>query len=148
MSEFDPSQKSLYVGCCLTSAPEEFTDQVEALKDALRLNYNIYDFVGLVNGTSEDVYRWDIENCVANCDMFVGVCDYPSIGLGWELSESIRLEKPTLGVAHEDSKVTRLVLGAAAVKPNFSFERYQDMVTDIPCIIDEQFALMHPSGML
>jgi hypothetical protein len=131
--------KSLYIGCCLTGAPEEFTGQVEELKDSLRQNYEVFDFVGLTAGTAEDVYRWDIDHCVADCDMFVSVCDHPSIGLGWELSESVRMNKPTLAVAHENARVTRLVLGAAALKPNLSFERYQDMVADVPRLIEVKF---------
>lgn len=132
--------ESLYVGCCLTGAPEDFAVEVEATKDILRRNYDLYEFVGLVAGTEEDVYRHDIKTCVANAGMVVGVCDYPSIGLGWELAESVNSRKPTLGVAHEKSTVTRLVLGAAAVEPNFTFERYQNMRVDVPKLIAARFA--------
>jgi hypothetical protein len=128
----------LYVGCGLTNAPEEFKEGVEQLKDRLKKHYDVFDFVGLTAGTAEDVYRWDIEHCVADCDLFVGVCDYPSIGLGWELNEAIDLYKPTLGVAHEKALVTRLVLGAAAVKPNFTFQRYNDLALEVPAFVEEQ----------
>ena len=111
---------------------------MEALKDVLRDDYEVFDFVGLTDGTAEDVYRWDIERCVADCDIFIAICDYPSIGLGWELNEAIRLGKPTLGVAHEESPVTRLVLGAAEVKSNFVFERYSDLLLDVPAIVAKQ----------
>jgi len=129
---------TLYVGCGLTNAPEDFKEGVELLKDTLKKDYDVFEFVGLTAGTPEDVYRWDIEHCVTDCDLFVGVCDYPSIGLGWELNESIKLDKPTLGVAHEKALVTRLVLGAAAVKPNFTFRRYNDLVADVPQYIEQQ----------
>jgi len=132
-----PESATLYVGCGLTNAPEEFKESVEVLKDTLKKNYNVFDFVGLTAGTAEDVYQWDIEHCVADCDMFVGVCDYPSTGLGWELNEAISLDKPVLGVAHEKSIVTRLVLGAAAVKSNFNFRRYNDLL-EVPAFVEEQ----------
>lgn len=80
----------------------------------------------------------DIEHCVANCDMFVAVCDYPSIGLGWELNEAIRLNKPTLGVVHTKAVMSRLVLGAAGIKPNFTFQRYNNLLIDVPLFIDER----------
>lgn len=135
MTEPNPPLK-LYIGCSLTQAPKEFIQQVEDLKNSLREHYEVYDFVGLTNGTNEDVYKWDIERCVATCDIFLAICDYPSIGLGWELNEGVRLGKPVLGVAREDALITRLVLGAAVLKPNFTFERYQDITTDIPRLLD------------
>lgn len=135
-----PETLSLYVGCSLANSPEDFKDKVVALKDRLREKYEVLEFKGQVAGTNEDVYRWDIENCVANCGMFVAVCDYPSIGLGWELNEAIRLGKPTLGVAHSEAVMSRLVLGAAGVKPNFEFQRYDDLLLDVPVLVDEHIS--------
>lgn len=135
-----PEIKSLYVGCSLAVAPNEFKDSIVALKDTLREQLDVLEFKGQVAGTNADVYRWDIEHCVANCDMFVAVCDYPSIGLGWELNEAIRLGKPTLGVAHTEAVISRLVLGAADVKPNFAFRRYNDLLLDVPTFVLESLA--------
>jgi nucleoside 2-deoxyribosyltransferase len=129
------SQSKLYVGCSLTQASESFKKEVEDFKSSLReQGHEVFDFVGLVNGTSADVYKWDIGHCVRDCDLLVAVCDLPSIGLGWELGEATRLGKPVLALAHEDAKVTRLVLGAAEVEPNVRFERYAklaDMVATV-----------------
>ncbi|HSX16494.1 MAG TPA: hypothetical protein VLH86_00125 [Patescibacteria group bacterium] len=126
----------LYVGCSLTKADEAFKDSVEQLKTALRVaGYEVFDFVGLVNGTPKDVYEWDIQHCVATCDAFVGICDEPSIGLGYELCEATRLGKPVLAVAHADSKVTRLVHGAAEVEANVNFSTYEDLVRDVPPLV-------------
>ena len=130
-----PDKKKLYVGCGLTLASEEFKNNVEELKKRLSDDYEIMQFLGLVAGNEEDVYQRDIIENVGGCDAFLGVCDEPSIGLGWELRESIVLGKPTLGVAHLGSKVTRLVLGAPAFNPNFSFRRYEDMVQDVPELV-------------
>ena len=139
------AKKKLYVVCGLTQASEEFKDQVEALKARLGTEWEIMEFLGLVAGNEADVYQRDIIDNVGGCDAFLGVFDEPSIGLGWELRESIGLGKPTLGVAHVDSKVTRLILGAPAFNPNFKFRRYENMVEDVPPIVVEEFAVVRNS---
>jgi len=116
----------IYVGCSLTQAPPDFCAAVEALKTELRNHYEVFEFVGLVNGTAADVYHWDVHHCVADCDLLVAICDYPSIGLGYEIAAAIeRYNRPVLAVAHHDTRITRVVLGIDS--PRFSMERYQDM---------------------
>src|SRR5690242_15445014 len=128
----------LYVGCSLSHSTDEFKDSVEQLKAALRqAGHEVFDFVGLVKGTPKDVYEWDIHHCVADCDVLIAICDEPSIGLGYELCETIRLGKPVLAVAHADATVTRLVQGAAEVEPNLTFVRYNDLVADVLTHLDE-----------
>lgn len=125
----------LYIGCSLTQAPEDFKQKVERAKDSLREKYEILDFIGLVNGTANDVYNWDIHTCVATCDVFVAIVDLPSIGLGYELGVAIeKLEKPTLILAHQDAKVTRLVLGIE--KQFVKMVRYSDP-SEIPGLIED-----------
>lgn len=137
----DRPAKKLYVGCSLTHAPEAFKTKVEDLKTVLRQQgYEVFDFVGLVAGTARDVYEWDIGHCIGDCDGFIGICDEASIGLGWELGEAVRLGKACLAVAHTSAKVTRLVLGAAEAETNLRFETYEDLVGDIPPLVDELFA--------
>jgi nucleoside 2-deoxyribosyltransferase len=137
----------LYVACGLTHAPEEFRLSVDGLKHILRQErgYEVYDFVGLENGTPADVYAWDIGHCVAQSDLLVAVCDYPAVGLGWELGTAVeKLQKPTLAVAHEDTHVTRLITGAAeAGAPNYRFRRYSDLM-EVPEYIDELLKMAKP----
>ncbi|HEY4480296.1 MAG TPA: hypothetical protein VJB58_02400 [Candidatus Paceibacterota bacterium] len=117
----------IYVGCSLTQAPEQFIEEVENLKKILRQKgHKVFDFVGLVAGTPKDVYRWDIHHCVAECDFLIAICDYPSIGLGYELGVAIeKLGKRVLAVAHKDSKITRLILGIDHLR--FEFCRYEEL---------------------
>lgn len=127
----------LYVGCSLTKASEEFKDNVEKLKDELRAKgHEVFDFVGLVNGTPTDVYNWDIGHCVKDCDALVAICDEPSIGLGFEICEAVRLGKPVLTVAYADTRVTRLIHGAADVEPNLTFATYNDLLKDVPAMVE------------
>jgi hypothetical protein len=126
---------SLYVGCGLTHAPEEFRDHVGELKNVLSEQYEVFDYIGLEGGTSAEVYRWDIEKCTPGCDLFVGIFDYPSTGLGQELQKRIDIGKPALGLAHSLSKVTRAVTGAADAEEKFNFKRYENLLVDAPKLI-------------
>ncbi|MBI4033469.1 hypothetical protein HY379_00540 [Candidatus Saccharibacteria bacterium] len=135
-------KKKIYVGCSLTLASEAFKENAEEVKDRLRSDWDVMEFLGLVAGTEVDVYQKDIVENVGGCDAFLGICDEPSIGLGWELREATALQKPTLAVAHVDSRVTRLVLGAPAFNPTMAFRRYENMVEDVPKIVAEEFEVV------
>ena len=124
----------LYVGCGLTYAPDHFKEQVKDTKEALRADWDVLEFLGLDDGTPADVYRTDILENVHRCDAFIGICDEPSTGLGWELSTAATLGKPMLATVHRRSKLTRLVMGAPDFNPNMVFERYDDMTSDVPRI--------------
>lgn len=126
----------IYVGACLTRSPDSFLDAVENLKRSLRAEgYEVLDFVGLIKGNPTDVYTYDLKQCVEACDAFVAVCDYPSIGLGWELAEATRLGKPVLMLAHKDARVTRMIIGAAEVEPHVQLKRYPgDLRSCLPAI--------------
>ncbi len=127
----------LYVGCSLSHASEAFKNSVEDFKRGLRNEgYEVFDFVGLVAGTAKDVYNWDIQHCVGECDAFIAICDEPSIGLGWELSKAQQLRKRVLALAHTDAKVTRMLLGAAEVEPNVRLERYKELTDVIPLVAE------------
>ncbi len=113
----------IYLGCSLTQAPEDFKTVIGDLKNRLRQDYDVLDFIGTVAGTPHEVYNWDIHECVAKCDAFIAICDLPAIGLGYELSVAVeKLKKPTLALAHTDAKISRLLLGIK--QPHYIFERY------------------------
>ena len=134
----------IYVGCSLTYATKEFMEDVANLKAKLLKKYEIMEFIGLVAGTSTDVYRWDIHECVGKCDLLVAICDSPSIGLGYELGVAVEKHgKPVLAVAHEDSKVTRLVLGID--HPNFTFKRF-NVLDEVLGFIEEKINSVNEFG--
>ena len=118
----------IYVGCALTKVPKgfkaEFTRFICGVKDGLMTSgYEVLEFIGLVEGTSGDVYRHDTE-CVSKCDLFLAICDFPSIGLGIEIGHAIKISKPTLLTSRWD--ITRIVPGTAEMEPLVSYERCSD----------------------
>lgn len=139
MSKRVGRKPKLYVGCGLTLAPQEFKDEVERLKEALSAEWDIMHFLGLTKGTAADVYEVDILRNVGGCDAFVGIMDEPSWGLGYETREALLQGKPTLLVANEKARITRLALGAAEFT-DLTFRTYQHMVDDVPTILKEEFA--------
>lgn len=134
----------LYIGCSLNGAPEDFVESVENVKNALRADFEVLDFVGLNYETTAQVYKWDIEHCVRTCDFFVAICDERSTGLGWELCEAVHLGTPILAAAHKDTKVSGIVLGAAELKQNMTFTRY-DNLDELPALVKQQFAAQAPA---
>ena len=117
----------IYVGCSLTHAPEEFKREVCGLKNKLSAlpEVEVLEFLGLVAGTAHDVYVHDIIGCVGQCDMMVAICDFPSIGLGWEMATQVVRGKPLLAFAQEESKVTRFIFDPQV--SGYSFHRYRTL---------------------
>lgn len=115
----------IYIGCALTHAPKEFRDMVGRVKDTMRARgFEILDFIGLEKGTEKDVYIHDLA-CVDTCDAFVALCDYPAIGLGVEIERALEIsKKPTLLLAHQDTHITRLLVGASQVHHMCTLQRY------------------------
>jgi len=127
----------LYVGCALNNAPEDFKANVFALRSIIAKDprFEVLEFFGS-GGTSEDVYKKDILECVENADIMLAVCDFPSLGLGFEIATHCKHHKrPLLAVAHTDSSVSRLIIGMYGEGP-FTFKRYKN-ISDVPRIIDE-----------
>jgi len=136
------TKKKIYVGCALTHATEEFRQSIEALKNSLRAEgHEVLDFMWVSGKTDPvEIYKWDIENCVKNCDAFVAIADHPSLGLGFELGEAARLKKPTLVLAHTDALVARIIIGAAEVLDSFEMERYDDLDKDVVPLVNKWLA--------
>lgn len=84
-----------------------------------------------------DIYKWDIEHCVKNCDAFVAIADHPSLGLGFELGEAARLKKPTLVLAHNSALVARIIVGAAEALDCFKMQRYEDLDKDAVSLVNK-----------
>ncbi|MEX0931696.1 MAG: hypothetical protein WDZ88_03015 [Candidatus Paceibacterota bacterium] len=103
---------SIYVGCALTHAPQEYRDSIADLKWRLGHYFRVKEFLGLTAGDEFAVYHEDIRCGVGGADIFVAFADYPSTGLGLELGAAFwRFQKPVLLLWQEDAVVTRLIKG-------------------------------------
>ncbi len=132
------NKKRLYVGCAINNlAPDErkrFLGQISDLKDELREHFEVLDFVGDAEATSETIYKHDIHDCVGTADCMLAVCNHPSTGLGYEMGTAIeKYDIPVLAVAHTNSSVTRLIQGIMGKK--FRFERYKEWSEIAPMAI-------------
>jgi nucleoside 2-deoxyribosyltransferase len=116
-------KKKIYIAHSLTHAPQEFRIAMDELREKLRKDYEILDFVGLEKGTAQEVFEWDM-NCVRRCDLLIADCTHQGIGLGMEIGVAIENNKQALIVAHEDAHVTRAVIGITT--PSFTIKRYKN----------------------
>ena len=111
----------IYLAHSLTQAPEDFKAEMLEFREKLKAKYEVLEYMGLVNGTAEDVFKHDVK-CVTDCDLLLAEVSYPAIGLGFEIATGLQLGKKVLAIAKETAKVSRLVLGIN--HPNFQFKKY------------------------
>jgi nucleoside 2-deoxyribosyltransferase len=120
-----PRDVRLYVACCLTGAPEELLSFVPKVKEALRdEGFTVLEFFGTDTWDPETTASVDIMHVWA-CDGVVAICDERSTGLGIEIGEAAAMGKSILGFAREGARISQLVVGYGAVRPNFMFFRYR-----------------------
>lgn len=72
----------------------------------------------------EKIYSHTLD-CIHQCDIFLAECSYPSTGLGYEIALAIQENKKIILIAHQDAKVTRMILGIPPEKATFL--RYQEL---------------------
>jgi len=127
--------KKLYVGCSLTLLPpdkkEVFLQMINEIKKELRKSFEVLEFKGIADIGSanqlspKEIYEWDIKECVMKADCMLAFCDYPSLGLGYEMGTAVeRLGIPVLAVAHKDVVVGRMIRGID--HKNFNFAYYNN----------------------
>jgi hypothetical protein len=133
-------KKKLYIGCALNHVPKDKQDfllMIPEIKEKLKKDFDILEFRSsvhdFINNThsfsAKEIYEFDIQDSVMNADVMLAICDYPSLGLGYEMATAIEKRGiPVLAMAHKDSLVSRLILGIN--HPNFQFIRY-DSVDEI-----------------
>lgn len=111
----------IYLAHSLTQAPEGFKTEMLEFREKLKTQYEVLEYLGLIDGTAEEVYAHDIK-CVTDCDLLLAEISYPAIGLGFEIATALQLNKKVLAVAKETAKVSRLILGVN--HSNYRFYRY------------------------
>ena len=132
-------KKNLYIGCSLTHLPvdkkESFMKLIGDIKKELSKSFNILEFKGMEDLLTDqplsprDIYEFDIRECVLKADCMLAICDYPSLGVGYEMATAIEKQGiPVLAMAHRDQVVGRIIRGID--HKNFHFE-YYDSFNDI-----------------
>lgn len=104
---------SIYIGMSLTHATHQFREKFGILlpRSLEKIGFSVLPFVGLTDGTSEDVYATDTAR-VRDADYMLAVCDMPSIGLGMEIAERIAAHKPLIVAWKRSTIISRMVTGA------------------------------------
>lgn len=132
----------IYVGCALTRATPEYRKSIEDFKSMLRENgHEVMDFLWALlkdprDVASRDVYEYDINKCVKECDLMVAICDEPSLGCGYEIATAVeKYGKPVLAIHHKDIPLTRLIEGIT--HPNFSCKQYDDF-SEAVALVEEK----------
>jgi hypothetical protein len=116
-------KRKLYVGCALQSASKLYVKNVKKTRVLLERHFEVLKFLHPHPGTDQDVYNLDIHNLVAGCDLMVAFLDFPSLGLGYEMSTAIEVRgKPVLGLAFKNKNPSRLIAGIT--HPDFKLVKY------------------------
>ena len=104
-----PEEVRIYIGCPLSGTTAEYRESIEKFKKRLELHFSVLHFAGLNNGSPEEIVKYDLQQ-IRDCDLFVGICDQTSLGLGIEIGTANSLGKPTLLVA-KDENVSAMIRG-------------------------------------
>lgn len=129
-------RKKLYIGCALTNLPadkkDKFLEMIKDIKKELSKSFEILEFLGIDDiGTTKpytprEIYDYDIRKCVMKADYMLAICDYPSLGTGYEMGVAVEKRgMPVLAVAHKDAIVGRLIKGID--HKNFNFLYYNSI---------------------
>lgn len=110
-----------------TDKRDRLLADIADLKIKLKDHFEILEFNWLRSNPAEstpaDVFRVDIRECVNVADGMIAICDYPSLGLGYEMGTAIEdCGIPVLAVAHKNSIVSKLIIGID--HKDFKFIRY------------------------
>ena len=126
--------ETIYFAMALTHAPTDFVKMCggELRKIMRKFGYRTLDFVGLADGTAEDVYLRDM-HAVCEADLLVAICDYPSLGLGMEVMARIHAKKPLVLCWRRGTKITRMLIGASVIE-NIRICQY-DTIDDIARVV-------------
>jgi hypothetical protein len=132
-------KKKLYIGCALTIVPEDkkesFWAMIVEIKKELKKHFELLEFLGIGDlgsakpYTPQEIYDYDIRECVMKANYMLAICDYPSLGLGYEIATAVeKLQIPVIAMAQKDVVVARLIRGVD--HKNFHFI-YYDSVDEI-----------------
>jgi hypothetical protein len=117
--------RKIYIGYSSVNAPKEFIHQVETFKAELKKDYEILESTGPEKLRS-----------VLVCDIFVAVCDYQSLDLGYEMAVALeKYSKPTLVLLSKSTESQERIPGIN--HPMCTLNQYSS-ISEIPAFIKEK----------
>ncbi len=132
--------KTIYIAMAITGSPDEYrVDFQRDLKAGLRAlpDVEVLDFIDpkepeAVGASEQEIVDHDKQH-LEECDLMIGVCDYPATGLGMEIVFRHNLKKPLLLFAHKDRKITHMVVGFAKREdiPCIKYKSVEDIVAEV-----------------
>lgn len=129
-------KKKLYIGCSIYNASEAFLQEIKEFKQSLSQNFEVLDFVPpelqTDATTPQDIVKHDLSQ-VRSCDLLVGICDHPSLGLGIEIGTANAMQKPII-LAAQNTNISRMIRGNDIENPNSTFTTYANLSDLIPLI--------------
>ena len=133
-------KKTIYIAMAITGSPDEYrVDFQKELKDGLRAlpDVAILNFIDPKEPEADGSNEQDIVDHdkarLEECDLMLGICDYPATGLGMEIVFRHNLNKPLLLFAHKDKKITHMVVGFAQREniPCIEYKSVDDIVREV-----------------
>ena len=128
-------KKTIYVGMALTVSPKDFrTTFYNELNEKLQQlpEVDVLYFLDPSTGTPEKALEHN-RTMLKQADLMIGICDFPSTGLGMEIVERHNLGKPLLLFAHKDATITRMVVGFSQQQniPCIKYKTVDDIVESV-----------------
>jgi len=121
-------KRIIYVSSSVTNAPKPYRDFIKKFKQELRTATASLVIEWLDQDAPmlpHDFFRKNLNN-VLNSDAMIAIANEPSIGVGMEIQEAIRNQKPLLCLYEQGRTISRLLM-AAKEAGEVRLETYQDM---------------------
>lgn len=105
----------VYVSAPILNSSARLKEFVTTFKSGLRRQTTaiVLEWVSPTDEEIKDFFERDLGN-VYMCSAMIAFVDEPSTGIGIEIAEVIRQEKPLLCLYRKGTKVSRMILGATA----------------------------------
>jgi len=117
------NKKKVYFTCALSGLTQVERDEMAALRDTLREDFDILEYCDPKDLTPAEIFAYDIDVNVAEADFLVSIVNRGATGLGYEICAAIELyKKPVLALAHHDAQISPFVLGIN--RPGYELRRY------------------------
>lgn len=133
-------ETKIYVGNAFTNVSLEYLEFINIIKKELNSidDVNVLEYK-CTGGTPEEITRHNIKQLM-NCDILLAMRDFPSEGLGIEISECSKMDKFIILANHVSSKSSKFALGLCKIKHNrfinVEYLNFNELIRDLKEIIN------------